>query len=148
MKFKSTMHQEGNNTGIVVPADVIEKLNAGKKPPVNVTVNRYQYRSTVAVMGGAYMISFSSDHRKKSGIKGGDAIDVTIELDTAPRTVELPKEFEAALNKDHKAKAFFETLSNSQKKWHTYQIDTAKTDETRTRRIEKSLSLLREGKKI
>ena len=71
MKFSTTMLQMGNNTGIEVPADVIEVLGAGKKPAVVVDVNGYQYRSTVAVMGGKYLLPFSAERRKESGIAGG-----------------------------------------------------------------------------
>ncbi|NEC21509.1 DUF1905 domain-containing protein, partial [Streptomyces parvus] len=97
MKFSTTMFQTGNNTGIEVPEDVVEALGAGKRPPVNVTVNGYAYRSTIAPMGGQYLIPFSSDKRKATGIGGGDAIEVELTLDTAPRTVEPPEDLAAAL---------------------------------------------------
>ena len=92
------MTLSGNNTGIEVPPEVIEALGAGRKPPVNVTVNGYAYRSTVAVMGGRYMISFSSDKRAATGIQGGDPITVDLEVDTAPRTVDVPDDLAAALD--------------------------------------------------
>ena len=88
--FSSTLLLDGNNTGIEVPDEVVEQLGAGKRPPVIVTVNGFTYRSTVAVMGGRNLISFSSDKRAATGLAGGDAIEVTLELDTEPRTVEVP----------------------------------------------------------
>lgn len=88
--FSSTLLLDGNNTGIEVPAEVVEQLGAGKRPPVIVTVNGFSYRSTVAVMGGRFLISFSSDKRAATGLAGGDAIEVTVEVDAEPRTVEVP----------------------------------------------------------
>ncbi len=148
MNFKTTLKQaEGSTaTGIVIPDEVLAALGAGKKPPVKMTVNGYAYRSTVATINGDYMVGFSADHRAASGIKGGDPIEVSIELDTEPRTVELPADFGAALNADAQAKATFEKLSNSLKGYHVTQVTTAKTDETRQRRIQKSIATLHAGK--
>jgi hypothetical protein len=148
MKFKSTLKQaEGSTaTGIVIPDDVLAALGAGKKPPVKMTVNGYAYRSTVATINGDYMVGFSADHRAASGIKGGDPIEVTIELDTEPRTVELPADFAAALKADKEAQATFDKLSNSLKGYHVTQVTGTKNPETRQRRIEKSIATLHAGK--
>jgi hypothetical protein len=148
MKFKSTLKQaEGSTaTGIVIPDDVLAALGAGKKPPVKMTVNGYAYRSTVATINGDYMVGFSADHRGACGIKGGDPIEVTIELDTEPRTVELPADFAAALKADKEAQATFDKLSNSLKGYHVTQVTGTKNPETRQRRIEKSIATLHEGK--
>jgi hypothetical protein len=70
VKFSTRMFQDGNNTGIEVPADVVDALGAGKRPPVAVTVNGFEYRSTVAPMGGKFLIPFSAARRQESGIKG------------------------------------------------------------------------------
>src|SRR3954471_23256100 len=113
VSFATTILQMGNNTGICVPDEVVEKLGAGKKPPVNVTVNNYTYKNTIAVMGGKFMISVSADIRSKTGIKGGDSVSVTLELDTKPREVEIPSDFQQLLDEHPEAKQFFETLSNS-----------------------------------
>lgn len=115
ISFTTTIHQTGNNTGIIVPDEVITQLGTGKKPAVNVTVNKYTYRNTVAVMGGKFMISVSADVRSKANLKGGDKVTVTLELDDKPREVELPADFKAALSKNKKAEAFFNTLSYSNK---------------------------------
>ena len=98
MEFSTTMFQDGNNTGIEVPAEVVEALGAGKRPPVVVTVNGYSYRSTVAPMGGKYLLPFSAERRSESGISGGDAIDVEVVLDSAPRVVDVPEDLQAALD--------------------------------------------------
>ncbi len=147
LRFTTTILQIGNNTGICVPEDVVEKLGAGKKPPVNVTVNDYTYRNTIAAMGGKFMIGVSADIRSKTGIKGGDEVTVQLELDTQPREVNLPADFKEALEKNINAKNFFEELSYSNKRRYVLPIDDAKTEATRQKRIEKAISDLSEGKK-
>ena len=145
--FRTTLLQSGASaTGIQIPPEVIAGLGAGKVPPVVVTVNGYTYRSTVAVMGGAYMVGFNADHRAASGIAGGDEIEVTVALDTEPRSVAVPAALAAALDADPAARATFDRLSNSNKGWHVSQVTGAKTDETRERRIAKSIEALREGR--
>lgn len=144
--FKTTLHQTGNNTGIVVPDAIVEALGGGKKPALNVTVNGFAYRSSLATMDGKSMISFSSDKRAATGLKGGDKIEVTLELDDKPRVMEIPPDLQKALDKDKAAKAFFTTLSYSNQRRHIDPINDAKTPETRARRIEKSVALFHEGK--
>jgi hypothetical protein len=147
LRFRTTVEQAGKTaTGIEVPSTVVEGLGAGKRPPVRVTINGFTYRSTVASMGGRFMIGVSAENRAGAKVAGGDVVDVDVELDTAPRVVELPKDFAAALKKDPKAKATFDGLSPSNKGWHVSSIEGAKTDETRQRRIAKSVAALREGK--
>jgi len=147
LSFDTTILQLGNNTGICVPDEVVEELGAGKKPPVNVTLNDYTYRNTIAVMGGKFMISVSADIRSKTGIKGGDNIKVTLELDTKPREVEVPADFQRLLDENPKAKQFFDTLSYSNKQRYVLPIGQAKTEETRQKRMEKFIVELSEGKK-
>jgi len=100
----------------------------------------------VAVMGGVSMVSVSAEIRAGAGVAGGDEVDVDIELDTAPREVTVPADFAAALDADPDARRTFDGLSYSNKSWHALQVTGAKTDETRRRRIEKSVELLRQGR--
>jgi hypothetical protein len=144
--FETTVAATGNNTGIVVPEEVIEKLAAGKRPPVAVTVNGYEYRSTVAVMGGRFMIGISAAVRQATGLTGGDPIRVTLAVADTPREVDVPADFAAAMAADKQVVAFFGRLSNSLQRYHVDTINGAKTAETRQRRIEKAVSLFREGK--
>lgn len=148
MKFRTAIRQaEGSYaTGIEIPDEVVAGLGAGRKPPVKLSVNGYSYRSTVATMDGRFMVSFSSDHRAASGLKGGDVVEVEIELDTEPRVIEVPADLGAALDAEPAARTTFDGLSNSLKRYHVDQINGAKSDETRQRRIEKSVSILREGR--
>lgn len=135
MKFSTRMFQSGNNTGIEVPDDIIAALGAGKRPPVVVNVNGYEYRSTVAPMGGKYLLPFSAARRDESGIKGGDAIDVELTLDAAPRVVEVPDDLQAALDASPTAATAWAKLSYSNKKAHVTSVLGAKAAATRERRI-------------
>ena len=120
----------------------MDELNGGKKPLVKVTLNDYSYRSAVGKMGGKFMISLSADNRKKAKVKGGDTLEVTIALDTEPRITEIPTQLETALNKNQTAKMVFDKLSPSRKKAIVLSITEAKTEETKTKRIEKIISEL------
>ena len=93
------------------------------------------------------MVGVSADARAAAGVKGGDKITVDIEPDTDVREVTLPPDFKKALDKSPRAKKFFESLSYSRQKNHVAIIEQAKTEETRFRRIEKSVADLIEGKK-
>jgi hypothetical protein len=147
MKYKAVIRQNGKTaTGIPVPPEIVEALGAGKKPPVRVTVNGYTYRTSIATVSGEYMMSLSAENRAAAGVKGGDAVEVTVEVDTQPREVELPPDFAAALEADAEAKRFFEGLSYSNKRRFVLPIQDAKSAETRQRRIEKTIVSLREGK--
>ena len=128
---------EKNATGIPVPQEVVAALGSGKRPAVIVTVNGYSYRSTVAAYGDVYMLPLSQEHRTAAGVKAGDQIEVTLELDTAPRTVEIPEDLKAALNEHPGVLAAFESLAFSKRKEFVRQVEDAKTAETRTRRIAK-----------
>ena len=147
MRFHTTILQSDKTaTGIRVPDEVVEALAAGKRPAVKVTINGFTYRSTIAVMGGAYMVGVSAENRAGAGVAGGDEVDVDIELDTAPREVTVPPDLAAALDAEPNARRTFDGLSFSNKSWHVLQVTGAKTDETRQRRIAKSVEALRDGR--
>lgn len=147
MKIHALLEQTGKTAvGFAVPEDVVLALGKGKRPPVNVTINGYTYRSTVAPMGGRYLVGVSAENRAAAGVLGGQMHDIELTLDTAPREVELPADFAAALAADPEARRTFEALSPSNKGYHTALIDGAKSDETRQRRIGKSMAALHEGK--
>ena len=147
MRFHTTILQgDKTATGIRVPDEVVEALGAGKRPKISVTIRDYTYRSSIAVMDGVYMVGVSAENRAGAGVAGGDEVDVDIELDTAPRVIEVPDDFAAALDAAPDARRTFDGLSYSNQSWHTYQINGARTDETRQRRIGKSIEALREGR--
>ncbi|MFB3167360.1 YdeI/OmpD-associated family protein [Neobacillus sp. 179-C4.2 HS] len=134
-------------TGIPVPEDVVASLGAGKKPAVRVTIGEYSYSSTVASMGGKFMIPLSAEHRNGAGIAAGDEVDVNIELDTEPRELNVPTDFLEAIEHETEAKHFFDGLSYSNKRRFVLSIEGAKTAETRQRRIDKAVVTLKEGRK-
>jgi hypothetical protein len=147
MRFRTTILQSGKTaTGIQVPQEVVEALGSGRRPAVRVTINGYTYRSTVAVMGGAYMVGVSAEHRAGAGVAGGDEVDVDIQLDTAPRQVSVPADLDAALAAEPDARRTFDGLSYSDKSWHVLQVTGAKTDQTRRRRIARSVDILKQGR--
>ena len=148
MRFRTTLQLEGKTaTGFRVPAEVVEALGKGKKrPPVRVTIGPHTYRSTVAAYGDLFMLPLSAENRTAAGVKAGDEIEVSLELDTAPREVTVPEDFAAALDAEPAAKRTFEGLSYSQKNGLVTSVEGAKTAETRERRVSKAISTLREGR--
>lgn len=148
MRFRATLELNGKTaTGIEIPAEVVEALGAGKKPPVRVTIGGHTYRSTVASRGDRYLVGVSAENREQAGVAAGDELDVEIELDDEPRTVSVPDDLAAALDADAQAKQFYEGLSYSQQRWYVLPIEQAKQPETRQRRVAKALEMLREGRK-
>jgi hypothetical protein len=147
VSFRTTIRKTGNNTGIVVPPEVITELNAGKRPAVLVDLNGFQYRNTVGVMAGTHLISVSAAVRAETGIKGNEAVDVTLTVADSPRIVDVPPDLAAALHANKAAGAFFDTLSNSVQRFQIDQINGAKTAETRQRRIDKAVAMFLDGRK-
>lgn len=147
MKFRTTILQSGKNTtGIEVPTEIVEALGKGKRPPVRVTLNGYTYRSSVASMGGVFMVGVSAEVRAKAGVAGGDELEVEIELDTEPREVEVPDDFATALKADKAANERFAALSYSHKRRWVMSIEDAKTEATRQRRIAKAVTDISAGR--
>src|SRR5688572_33488973 len=124
-----------NATGISVPPDVVAALGKGKKPPVKVTVNGFTYRSTVAAYGDVFMLPLSQERRAAAGVNAGDEVEVTLELDLEPRTVEIPEDLAAALAAKAGATEAFDALAPSRRKEFVRQVESAKAEETRQRRI-------------
>lgn len=128
---------EKNATGIPVLAEVIAALGAGKRPPVVVHIGGHSYRSTVAAYGDVYMLPLSQAHRTAAGVEAGQSVEITLELDTQPRTVDVPDDLAAALAEPPGLREAFDALSYSARKEHVRQVTTAKAAETRQRRIAK-----------
>jgi antitoxin component of MazEF toxin-antitoxin module len=147
VRFRATIGLAGKTaTGIRVPAEVVESLGAGKKPPVRVTINGTTYRSTIASRSGQYLVGVSAENRELTGVAAGDEVDVDIELDTEPREVVVPTDLAKALDAEPQARQFFESLSFSQKQGYVLPIEQAKKSETRERRVEKAIEMLRQGR--
>jgi bifunctional DNA-binding transcriptional regulator/antitoxin component of YhaV-PrlF toxin-antitoxin module len=147
VKFRAEVELGGKTaTGIEVPEKVVAALGSTKKPAVRVTINGHTYRSTVATMGGRFMLPLSAENREKAGVAAGDAVDVIVELDTEAREIVVPADLARALKGDAAAKAFFEGLSFSKQRGIVDPIEQAKAPETRARRIEKAMQNLRAAK--
>ena len=147
VKIRATIRRAGKTaTGIPVPEDKVLELGQGKRPKVRVTVGGHTYRSSIGSVDGQPMIPLSAENREKAGVSGGDEVEVTIVVDTAPREVAVPADFAAALEHEPAAKEFFETLSYSNKLRHVLAVEGAKKAETRQRRIEKSVTDFLAGK--
>lgn len=135
--FMTTVQKDDNvnATGLPVPAEAVAALGKGKKPPVKVTVGGHTYRSTVAAYGDVYMLPLSAENRTAAGVNAGDQVEVTLELDLEPRTVAVPDDLAAALAAKPGAAEAFAALSYSARKEFVRQVESAKAEETRTRRI-------------
>jgi hypothetical protein len=148
MKFRTTLLLAGKTaTGIQIPPEVVESFEAGKKPPVRVTLRGHTYRSTVASRGDRYLVGVSAENREAAGVAAGDELEVEIELDTEPREVTVPPDFADALDRHAEARRFFDGLTSSQQQGFVQGIESAKQAETRQKRIVKAVETLREGRK-
>jgi bifunctional DNA-binding transcriptional regulator/antitoxin component of YhaV-PrlF toxin-antitoxin module len=144
MRFQATLERSGRTaTGIEVPADVVTGLGSHKRPPVTVTINGYRYRSTVATMGGRYLIPVSAEVRRNAGVEAGDELDVDVELDDRPREVTVPGDLAAALDAEPAARAAFDALTYSNQRAHVLSVEGAKAAETRAHRVAKIVEALR-----
>jgi len=144
LHFTATLRLHGKTaTGIAVPPAAVAALGSGKRPAVNVTINGYTYRSTVAPMGGVFMLPVSAEIRAGAGVAAGETVTVALTLDTAPREVIVPDDLAAALDAEPEVRRAFDALSYSNKRAHVLSVEDAKTPETRQRRIVKAVESLR-----
>ncbi len=148
MKFRATVELGGKTaTGIEVPEKVVAALGSGTRPPVTVTVGGHSYRTTIARMGGRFLVPLSAENRTAAGVAAGDDVDVDIEPDTAPREVELPADLAGALTQDEAARATFDGLSYTHRKEWVRWVEEAKKADTRAARLAKTVEALRTGKR-
>jgi Domain of unknown function (DUF1905)/Bacteriocin-protection, YdeI or OmpD-Associated len=145
MKFNATVRLDGKTaTGIEVPTAVLADLGGGKRPRVRVSINGYTYRTTVGSMGGRSLVPVSADVRTQAGISAGDRVAVDIVPDTEERSVRIPADLTAALDRARVRNAF-DKLSYSNQHRHVLSVEGAKSPETRQRRIERVLDEVRKG---
>ena len=139
--FATTLFLDGNNVGIEVPEDVVESFDAGKRVPVIVTIAGYSYPSTIAVMGGRYLIALAREHRVAAGVAGGETHEVSLVHDTSPRITPVPDDLAEALAAAG-LRERFDALAPSHRKEHVRSVTDAKTEATRQRRIAKVVEAL------
>jgi Domain of unknown function (DUF1905)/Bacteriocin-protection, YdeI or OmpD-Associated len=146
MRFRATILLNGRTaTGVEVPEEVVTALGS-RRPPVRATIGGYTYRSSVASMGGRYLLPISAEVRGRAGVAAGDEVDVELELDTEPREVAVPPDLAELLEREPGAKRTFEGLSYSRKQRLVGPIADAKTAETRQRHLDKAIGQLRAGR--
>jgi hypothetical protein len=144
VRFSSTVLLGGKTaTGLVVPDEVVEALGAGKKPPVTVTLGGHTYRSSIASRGGQYLIPLSAENREAAGVAAGDEVEVDVEVDTAPRQVEVPDDLAAALDADPALRQRFDGMSYSHQLQHVLAVTGAKAADTRARRVAAVVAAMR-----
>lgn len=145
MEMQGTIQGAGKTAaGMVIPDEVVAGLGPSRHPAVRVTVNGYTFRSSIARMGGAFMLPFNPETRAGARVAAGDTVTLEIELDAAPREVEVPAELRAALEGDAPAAQRFAALSYSNKRRLVIPIETAKAEATRQRLAEKTIASLRD----
>lgn len=141
--FKTIIKAFGNNTGIVVPEENLLELNAGKKPPVKVNVNGYEYQSSIASMSGYYLIPLSKEHRLSSGLYGNDEVDVTLTLESKDRNVDVPVELILIL-KENNLLELFDKQSYSNRKEMVRLVVDAKKEDTKIKRLSQIVNQLKD----
>ena len=148
MRFRTTVELGGKTaTGLLVPDEVVTALGDGRRPAVRITVGGHTYRTTIAAMGDRFFAPLSAENREAAGVAAGDDVDVSVELDTAPREVEVPDDLAAALAAEPEAQAFFAGLSfTHRKEWARWVVDAKRAD-TRGRRVADTVTALKAGRR-
>jgi len=148
MDFRTVVELGGKTaTGMQVPDEIVSALGTGRRPAVRVTVKGYAYRTTVASMGGRFLVPLSADHRAAAGVAVGDQVDVRIELDSSPREVAVPADLADGLAADDAARRSFDALAYSHRKEWVRWIEEAKRAETRRTRVSRTVESVRAGKR-
>jgi hypothetical protein len=147
IKFNAQLQARGPAAAVVLDDDQVAKVGEGaKRFPVVATVNGYTWRTTVTRMGGEFLLGLNREVREGAGAEAGDKVDVSIELDAQPRTVDVPEQLAAALASDKKAQAAFDRMSFTHRKEYARWITDAKREETRERRVLQAVEMIRAGK--
>lgn len=147
--MQTTLVERGPAAAVVLDDQQVADVGEGaKRFPVLATVNGYTWRTSVMPMGGDFLVGLNREVRERAGVKAGDSVTVKLELDTAPREVDVPPELDAALAKDPKARSAFDALAFTHRKEFARWVTEAKREETRQRRVDRALQMVREGKKL
>ena len=146
-RFTAKLVPRGPAAAIVLEAEQVAAVGEGaKRFPVRATINDHTWRTTVTRMRGEFLVGLSRAVREEAGVEAGDTVAVELELDTAPREVEVPQALANALANDSEARAAFDRLAYTHRKEYARWIDGAKREETRQRRVTQAIEMLRQGK--
>ena len=143
MRFLANVEPPEPMRGLEVPAEVVAALGGGARPRVIITVNGHTWKSRIAIMRGRNLIGLSNANRQAAGVATGDEVEVDVEFDPETPVVTEPADFARALDADPVARAAYDRLAYSHKREHVLAIEGAKKPETRARRVEKAIEMLR-----
>lgn len=139
--YKTLVIGDGNHASLAIPDEILAALGANRRAPLKVTVNNHTYRSTATAVAGECRVVFPQADRALAGATAGDEVTITLELESGHRVVELPTELSTALAAAGLTE-IFEAQSYSKRREFARQVDSAKTAETKIRRIEKIVAVL------
>jgi len=146
-KIKLIGHEGTSVAALKPPFDVVEVFQRKGRVPVKGTVNGFPYRSSLMNMGDGHMMAVNAQLRAGANCKGGDTVEVVMELDEDERKVEVPAYLKKIINSDAKAKEFWPKLSFTHQKEYVREIDGAKRPETREKRIAAMMDALRKNQR-
>jgi Bacteriocin-protection, YdeI or OmpD-Associated/Domain of unknown function (DUF1905) len=147
LTFTAELVSRGPGTAVILTDEQVAAVGEGpKRVPVAATINGYTWRSTVVRMRGEFMLGLSRENREGAGVQSGDTVEVELRLDTAAREVDVPPALAEALKRDLEAADAFGKLAYTHRKEFARWIEEAKREETRARRVEQALTMLREGR--
>src|SRR5579859_4277109 len=147
IQFRAQLQPRGPAAAVVLDDAQVAAVGEGaKRFPVVATVNGYTWRTNVSRMGGEFLLGLSREVRQAAGVEAGDMVDVAVRLDGAPRDIVVPEALTAALATDPQAKAAFEGMAFTHRKEYARWVAEAKRDETRLRRAQQALEMIRAGK--
>jgi Bacteriocin-protection, YdeI or OmpD-Associated/Domain of unknown function (DUF1905) len=149
VQLTTTLAARGPAAAVVLDDEQVAIIGEGaKRFPVLATVNGYSWRTTVTRMRGEFLLGLNREVRESAGVQPGDSVEVAIELDTAPREVEVPEALARGLAADPAATAVFEALAFTHRKEYARWVAGAKREDTRSRRVTQALQKLRDGKTL
>jgi hypothetical protein len=147
IRFRTELQKRGPAAAVVLDDEQVATVGEGaKRFPVVATVNDYTWRTSVARMGGEFLVGLNREVREGAGVGAGDKVDVTLALDTKPREVDVPEDLAAALAAEPKVKERFDALAFTHRKEFARWVAEAKREDTRQRRIAQALDMIRAGK--
>jgi hypothetical protein len=146
IQFTTRLQPRGNACAVVLDDEQVAAVGEGaKRFPVVAAVNGYTWRTSVVRMGGEFLLGLNRDVRDGAGVQTDDEVEVRVELDTAPREVEVPEALATALAADPQASASFEGMAFTHRKEYARWVAEAKREETRQRRVQQAVEMIRAG---
>jgi hypothetical protein len=147
-EFEVELDKFDGAVSFVVPFDVQQVWGTRAQVRVRGTLNGHPYRASIAPYGGQHYMVLRKEIREGAGLKSGDRVKVVMEVDTEERTVDVPDDFQQALDQNPQAKAIFEDFAYTPRKEYVHWIESAKKAETRASRIQKAVEQIAQGKKF